>query len=77
MVVHGNFVVEVRYLADVVESRPLSFSVGFFVKKTSIFLLVFLAISYQTMNGDETLFRFSLKCGLWKLKFFYPQINKC
>ena len=62
MVVHGNFVVEVRSLADVVESRPLGFILGFFVKKMSIFLLVFLAIDYQTMNGDETLFRFSLQC---------------
>lgn len=60
MVVHGNFVVEARSLADVVGSRPLGFILGFYVKKKSTFLLVFLAIGYQTLNGDETLFRFSL-----------------
>ena len=44
MVVDGNFVLEVRSLANVVESRRCFLS--FFVKNMRIFLLVFLATKH-------------------------------
>ena len=45
--VDGNFVLEVRSLASVFESRPLlSVFLGFFVKNMRIFLLVFLVTKH-------------------------------
>ena len=46
MVVDGNFVLEVKSLADVVESRLLGVFLDFFVKNMTIFLLVFLTTTH-------------------------------